>query len=191
MGSIIRSTGTVFYSLSCLNSWQAFYGLKYVYSVISVIVYSLPGNTKNRESTRSWTARVRLVHPWAVVPGKDAAQRAINVRFCTTHFRTRVWTPGNIFKVPTYSILALQVRWDALVFSPNFFCSNPKKTWSRRTEFKPVTAMSPDCSICMGWSGLRPRSWGCSATSLSLRPTKALSETFSPSQLRAVCVAFF
>ena len=36
-----------------------------MYSVISVIVDSLPGNTKNRESTRSWTARVRLVHPWA------------------------------------------------------------------------------------------------------------------------------
>jgi len=37
-----------------------------VYSVISVIVDSLPGNTKNRESTRSWTDRVRLVHSWAV-----------------------------------------------------------------------------------------------------------------------------
>jgi len=36
-----------------------------MYSVISVIVDLLPGNTKNRESTRSWTARVRLVHPWA------------------------------------------------------------------------------------------------------------------------------
>jgi len=32
-----------------------------MYWVISVIVYSLPGNTKNRESTRSWTARVRWV----------------------------------------------------------------------------------------------------------------------------------
>ena len=36
-----------------------------MYSVISVIVDSLPGNTKNWESTRSWTARVRLFHPWA------------------------------------------------------------------------------------------------------------------------------
>jgi len=35
------------------------------YSVISVIVDLLPGNTKNRQSTRSWTARVRLFHPWA------------------------------------------------------------------------------------------------------------------------------
>ena len=34
--------------------------LKYKYSVISVIVDSLPGNTKNRESTRSWPNRVRL-----------------------------------------------------------------------------------------------------------------------------------
>jgi len=44
---------------------QGFNGLKYMYSVISVIVDSLPGNTKNWESTRSWTARVRLVHSWA------------------------------------------------------------------------------------------------------------------------------
>jgi len=65
MGSIIRSTGTVFYSLLYVNSRQGFDGLKYVYSVISVIVDSLPGNTKNWESTRSWTARVRLFHPWA------------------------------------------------------------------------------------------------------------------------------
>jgi len=65
MGSIIRSTDTVFYSLLYLHSRPGFNGLKYVYSVISVLVDSLPGNTKNRESTRSWTARVRLVHSWA------------------------------------------------------------------------------------------------------------------------------
>ena len=63
-GSILRSTGTVFYSCLNWNSRQGFYGLKYMYSVISVIVNSLPGHTKNRESTRSWTARVRLVNSW-------------------------------------------------------------------------------------------------------------------------------
>ena len=42
-----------------------------MYSVISVMVDSLPGNTKIRESTRSWTARVRLVHSWAAA-AKDA-----------------------------------------------------------------------------------------------------------------------
>jgi len=41
------STGTVFYPLLYLNAQQGFNGLKYVYSVISVIVDSLPGNTKN------------------------------------------------------------------------------------------------------------------------------------------------
>ena len=46
MGSIIRSTGAVFYSLLYLDSRQGYNGLKYVYSVISVIVNSLPGNTK-------------------------------------------------------------------------------------------------------------------------------------------------
>jgi len=56
VGSIIRSTGTVFNSLLHLNSRQGFNGLKYMYSVILVIVNSLPGNTKSRESTRSWTA---------------------------------------------------------------------------------------------------------------------------------------
>jgi len=39
--------------------------LKYHYSVISVIVDSLPGNTKNRESTRSWLIGVRLFNPCA------------------------------------------------------------------------------------------------------------------------------
>jgi len=67
MDSIIRSTGTVFHSLLYPNARQGFNGLEYVYSVISGIVDSLPGNTKNRESTRSWTARVRLFNTWAVV----------------------------------------------------------------------------------------------------------------------------
>jgi len=65
----MRSTGTVFYSLLYLNSRRSFNGLKYMYSIISVIVDSLQGNTKNRESTRSCTARVRLVHSWAVKVG--------------------------------------------------------------------------------------------------------------------------
>ena len=64
MGSIIRATGTVLNSLLYSNSRQDFNGLKHVYSVISVIVIELPGNTQNRESTRSWMARVRLFHPW-------------------------------------------------------------------------------------------------------------------------------
>jgi len=67
MGSIIRSTRTVFYSLLYLNSRQGFEGLKYLYPVISVQMERLPGNTKNRLFTRSWTARVRLVHSWAEV----------------------------------------------------------------------------------------------------------------------------
>jgi len=46
VGSIIRSTGTVFYSLLYINSRQGFDGLKYEYSAISVIDNSLPGNTK-------------------------------------------------------------------------------------------------------------------------------------------------
>jgi len=45
MGSIIRTSGTIFYSLLHLNSRLGFDGLKYLYSVISVIDNSLPGNT--------------------------------------------------------------------------------------------------------------------------------------------------
>jgi len=37
MGSTIRFTGTAFYSLLYLNSRTGFHGLKYMYSVISVI----------------------------------------------------------------------------------------------------------------------------------------------------------
>jgi len=66
MCSIIRSIGTISYSLLFLNSRIGFNGLKYLYSVISVIDKRLPGNTKKWTLVRSWTARVRLVHSWAV-----------------------------------------------------------------------------------------------------------------------------
>jgi len=65
MDSIIRSIGTIFYSLLLLNSRIGFNGLKQMYSVISVIDKRLPGNAKKWTLVRSWTARVRLVHSWA------------------------------------------------------------------------------------------------------------------------------
>ena len=46
MGSIIRSSGTIFYSLLYLSSRIGFNGLKCLYSVISVIDKRLRGNTK-------------------------------------------------------------------------------------------------------------------------------------------------
>jgi len=66
MGSIIRSTRTVFYSLLYLNSRQGFNGLKYLSPVISVKMERRPGNAKNRLFPRPWTVRVRLAHSWAV-----------------------------------------------------------------------------------------------------------------------------
>ena len=63
---IIRTNNTISYSLLYLNSTVVNMRLKYGHSVISVIVDSLPGNTKNRESTRSWLIGVRLFYPWAV-----------------------------------------------------------------------------------------------------------------------------
>jgi len=46
MGSIIGTSGTVFYSLLYFNARLGYNELKYSYSVISVIDNSLPGNTK-------------------------------------------------------------------------------------------------------------------------------------------------
>ena len=51
---IIRTDGTISWSLLYLNSIAVNMRLKYYCSVISVIVDSLPGKTKNQESTRSW-----------------------------------------------------------------------------------------------------------------------------------------
>jgi len=53
LGSIIRSNGTVFYSLLYLNSRQGFKGLKYVYLVVPVIDNSLLAMLKSRELLRS------------------------------------------------------------------------------------------------------------------------------------------
>ena len=50
MGSIIRTSGTIFYSLLYFYSRLGFNGLKEdLYSVISVIDKRLPGNTKKWE----------------------------------------------------------------------------------------------------------------------------------------------
>ena len=65
MGSIIIASGTLFYSLLYFNSRLGYNGLKYSYSVISVIDNSLAGNTKKLESLRSWTIRVRFLASWA------------------------------------------------------------------------------------------------------------------------------
>ena len=62
MGLIIRSISTIskFYQHLCFNSRIDFNGLKYLYSVISVIDKRLSGNTKKWTLVRSWTATVRL-----------------------------------------------------------------------------------------------------------------------------------
>jgi len=85
MGSIIRFNGTIFYSLVYDNSRIGFNGLKYLYSVISVIDKRLPGNTKKWTLVRSWTARVRLVHSWAVCSREGGAvQHTTTATFTAT-----------------------------------------------------------------------------------------------------------
>ena len=66
IGPIIRTNGTIFYSILYLNSTRVYIILIYVYSVISVNDKRLPGNTKKWILVRSWLIRVRLVHSWAV-----------------------------------------------------------------------------------------------------------------------------
>ena len=65
IGPIIRTNGTVFWSILYLNSDRVYIRLIYVYSVISVNDKRLPGNTKKWTLVRSWLIRVRLVHSWA------------------------------------------------------------------------------------------------------------------------------
>ena len=62
---MIRPSGTMFCSLFHLNSPRGHSRLKYLTPVIWVKMERLPGNTTNRLFTRSWTARVRFLHPWA------------------------------------------------------------------------------------------------------------------------------
>jgi len=61
MRPMIRSSGTIFFSLVYFNPERGYSRLKYMYTVISVKIDSLPANTKIRESTSSWTARVRCL----------------------------------------------------------------------------------------------------------------------------------
>ena len=73
---MIRTNGTIYKSLLFLNSTVVHIRLKYDYSVISVIVDSLPGDTKTRESTRSWLIGVLLLNPWRVWK-EDARKKEI------------------------------------------------------------------------------------------------------------------
>jgi len=65
MKPIIRPSGTICYSLLYFNSLRSHNRLKYLSPVIWEKMERLPGNTKNRLFTRSWTARVQFPHPWA------------------------------------------------------------------------------------------------------------------------------
>ena len=58
---IIRSSGTISYSLLYFNSRQGYSRLKYLYPGISVKIDLLQANTKIWKSTSSWTARVQFL----------------------------------------------------------------------------------------------------------------------------------
>jgi len=67
MGLLIRTNGTIFYSILNCNLRALHSRLKYVYSVISVIVDWLPGNTKNWAIDKFVAIGVRFFHSWTVV----------------------------------------------------------------------------------------------------------------------------
>jgi len=60
--SIDRTNGTMFYPISYCNVRELYSRLKYWYRVISAIVDSLPGNTKNRRIDPFVAFRVRFFH---------------------------------------------------------------------------------------------------------------------------------
>jgi len=93
MGSIIRFTGTVFYSLLYINTRQGFYGLKYVYSVISGIENSLPGNPPNP-----------INHVYSL-PDKYISKKYFTYRLIQI-FKIMFW--GFIFKNPTKILSSAQ-----------------------------------------------------------------------------------
>ena len=65
MRPLIIANGTKCYSILYCNSQSLHIRLKYTYSVISVIVDSLPGNTKKQGIDKFVVFGVRLVHSWA------------------------------------------------------------------------------------------------------------------------------
>jgi len=67
MRPLMIPNGTKCYSILYCNSQWLYIRLKYMYSVISVIVDSLPGNTKKQGIDKFVAFGVRLVHSWAVL----------------------------------------------------------------------------------------------------------------------------
>jgi len=65
MRPLIIANGTKCYSIFCCNSPSLYIRLKYTYSVISVKLNSLPGNSKKWVIDMFVAFGVRLVHSWA------------------------------------------------------------------------------------------------------------------------------
>jgi len=67
MRPLIIACGTKCCSILYFNSQSLYIRLKFTYSAISVIVDSLPGNTKKQGIDKFVAFGVRLVHSWAGV----------------------------------------------------------------------------------------------------------------------------
>jgi len=55
---------TMFYLILHFNSRAVYTRLKYIYSVISVMLYLLPAHTKKWQSTSLWAPTVRFLYSW-------------------------------------------------------------------------------------------------------------------------------
>jgi len=65
MSPLIRTNDTTFYSISYCNFQELYSQKSYTYSVISVKMKRLPGNTKDWLFIRSRPIRVRFLRSWA------------------------------------------------------------------------------------------------------------------------------
>jgi len=125
-----------------------------MHSVTSVIADSLPGNTKNRESTRAWTARARWVNSWVVGTWQEIG-----------------WIPPQRFQ-PLCSFLIV------FLFFLSFFLSLGVNPWLftliYRTRFQKRYKKNYSCSsrisVEVACSGMRRASLGrCSDSVFNLR----------------------
>jgi len=90
---LIRTNGTIFYSISYCTLRPLYSRLEHVYSVISVIVDPLPSNTKNRWIDPFVPSAVQFFHSWAVCT-YTCMYAYMYINICTC-IRICEYTPGS------------------------------------------------------------------------------------------------
>ena len=139
---MIRSSGTIFYSLLYLDSRRGYIRLKYLYPVISVKIDLLPANTKNLKSTRSWTARVRFLASLAVI--RYCQPQETLFEFECSHFENLVISNLNI-DFWYHRIVQSGFAYTPLLVTPPYVYCFVLRRWQDqfyKRKFKPKSASS-------------------------------------------------